>query len=56
MVLLQAIVDVVTTGSMETFSGNDGCAFTQDWVLWSKILNAVSTISYKTISWSVVKY
>jgi hypothetical protein len=40
MVLLQAIVDVVPTGSMETLLGNDGCTFTQDWAFMGIILDS----------------
>jgi hypothetical protein len=54
--LLQAIVDLVPTGSMETFSGNEDALLLKIGFCGAKSSTAVSTISYKTIGWSVVKY
>ncbi len=47
---------MVTTGSMETFSGNEAALLLKIGSGGAKSSTDVSTISYKTIGWSVVKY
>jgi hypothetical protein len=57
MVLLQVVVDVCLTGSVETSLGHGERSFTSSQSPCAIEMSAVvSTISYKTIGWNVVKY